>query len=167
MGRWYLRQWRIQTARGENVSVVNLAHTSALMSSPFFTTCQNVLGVALVHLEEAVLWPSVQQFPQGPPTAASPDSGPQARKRRGIRERRRVLVALQNGHSQFILSFTRAGSLAGVNMGNARTNKGLLQLRIKSFLAIPFLPARLKTLGKNLAQTCMSCPVAVFNRHQR
>ena len=57
-------------------------------------------------------------------------------------------------------SFTRARSLTGVN-------KGLLQLRIKSCLAIPFLPARLKTLGKNLAQTCMSCPVAVFNRHQR
>ena len=148
MGRWYLRQWRIQTARGENVSVVNLARTSALMSSPFFTTCQNVLGVALLHLEEAVLWPSVQQFPQGPPTAASPDSGPQARKRRGIRERRRVLVALQNGHSQFILSFTRAGSLAGVNMGNARTNKGLLQLRIKSCLAIPFLPRSVKNLGQ-------------------
>ena len=50
-------------------------------------------------------------------------------------------------NSSFLLS-TRAGSLAGVNMGNARTNKGLLQLRIKSCLAIPFLPRSVKNLGQ-------------------
>ena len=88
--------------------------------------------MALLHLEEAVLWPSVQQFPQSPPTAASPDSGPQARKRRGIRERRRVLVALQNGHSQFILFYqgriARWGKYGKCTKEELRINKGPLQL---------------------------------------
>ena len=49
----------------------------------------------LVDFGQPVLRPPVQQLPQGLPPAASPDRGSQAREGRGLRSRRRVLVALK------------------------------------------------------------------------
>ena len=49
--------------------------------------------MAFVDLGQAILRTSVQKLPQRPPSAASTNRGSEAPERRGLRSRRRILVA--------------------------------------------------------------------------
>ena len=97
--------------------LMSYSFSIALGRPPQFLTptCQNIFGVALVDLGQAIPWPPVQQLPKSPPTSPSSHSGSQARERRGHRERRSVLVALWTVRE---IGFIDARSFATMEKGS-------------------------------------------------